>query len=228
MYEEDKTTIKSIEELRVALALDNKTSEKVITDTFDSIAHFLIEKCAIMKGNDLYNFTDIEFYFYNQHHKDIITHPRNSEALQWYINDFGGIDLNFESKIEYKSCLNTQKKFVLKPELSTESYFGGILIRGLRNDKTGKELSGPWACSELFRIHDAANADNSFPRLVEYSSGLEVRHLQQRLNLKRKNQSTIDKVKFILSGYSNDIDNLIDDFVSAFTQYEEKEYRYTI
>lgn len=218
--------INSIDELRLALTLDNASSETIIVDTFDAIAHFLIEKCAIKKGNNYYLFTDIEFYFYNQNHKDIITHPRNSEALQWFINDFGGIDINFKSHVKYESCTHIHKK--AKPELSTENYFGGILIRALKNEVTGQELVGPWACAELFRIHDAVFEDKDFPLIVEYESGFKVKPPQKRLKLKRKNRSAEYKVKYILSGYSNGSAQDISGYLSAFTQYEEKEYRYTI
>ena len=60
------------------------------------------------KADKIYLFKDIEFYFYNKNHRDIITHPRISKELCWYVNDFGGIDLNFASCIEYDNRLDAK------------------------------------------------------------------------------------------------------------------------
>jgi hypothetical protein len=57
-------------------------------------------------------FKEIEFYFYNKNHRDIITHPRESKPLCWYVNDFGGIDLNFASCIKREFRLNSKGKNV--------------------------------------------------------------------------------------------------------------------
>ena len=71
-----------------------------IEDIFDKIANILKNECVIKYEGNEYRILDFEFYYYNKNHQDISVHPRNSEALCWYINDFGGIDLNFESKIK--------------------------------------------------------------------------------------------------------------------------------
>lgn len=79
-----------------------------IEERFEKIAKMLFESFAIQKGEKKYLFKDIEFYFYNKNHRDIITHPRVSKPLCWYINDFGGIDLNFESNIKFENRLNSK------------------------------------------------------------------------------------------------------------------------
>ena len=86
-----------------------------------------------------YLFKEIEFYFYNKNHRDIITHPRVSKPLCWYVNDFGGIDLNFESKIKYENRLNSKGKNVKKYVLDDSAYFGGILIRQLISSSGSRE-----------------------------------------------------------------------------------------
>lgn len=97
----------------------------------------LFKNVAIRKGEDIFLFADVEFYFYNKHHKDIITHPRNCESMQWYVNDFGGIDLSFKSETKVERIVNDKKKLSIKPVLSNDSYFGGILIRELHNGGSG-------------------------------------------------------------------------------------------
>jgi len=79
--------ISSIEELRDALSLESiqKVVEcEGVPPMFDEIARFLIEECVIVtRDGREYGFLNIEFYLYNKNHKDIITHPRISKALQW-------------------------------------------------------------------------------------------------------------------------------------------------
>ena len=91
----------TIEELKSLMRIPADASKETIMQTFERIAEVLINGCVIKFQNDEYRILDFEFYYYNKNHQDISVHPRNSEALCWYINDFGGIDLNFESKVDY-------------------------------------------------------------------------------------------------------------------------------
>ena len=118
-----------IEQLRQLITLDANINISDIEERFEQIAKMLFNCFAIQKGNTIYLFKEIEFYFYNKNHRDIITHPRVSKPLSWYVNDFGGIDLNFESKIKYENRLNSKGKNVKKYVLDDSAYFGGILIR---------------------------------------------------------------------------------------------------
>ena len=90
------------------MTLDANMNTNDIEDRFEQIAKMLFESFAIQKGEKKYLFKEIEFYFYNNNHRDIITHPRASKSLCWYVNDFGGIDLNFESKIKFENRLNSK------------------------------------------------------------------------------------------------------------------------
>ena len=96
------------EQLRQLMALDANMNTYDIEERFEKIAKMLFESFAIQKGETVYLFKEIEFYFYNKNHRDIITHPRVSKPLCWYINDFGGIDLNFESNIKFENRLNSK------------------------------------------------------------------------------------------------------------------------
>ena len=90
------------------MTLDATMKTSDIEERFEKIAKMLFESFAIQKGETVYLFKEIEFYFYNKNHRDIITHPRVSKPLCWYINDFGGIDLNFESNIKFENRLNSK------------------------------------------------------------------------------------------------------------------------
>lgn len=218
-----------IKQLEQLLSVNNDITEDDIVKTFNNSAELLLGHIAIKRGEEIYLFSDIEFYFYNQYHKDIITHPRNCGAMQWYVNDFGGIDLTFKSSTPVKRIIDKKNKLTVKPILTDKSYFGGILIRELCNARTGERLEGPWACAELFRVHDAQGVLNDYPILTEFETGMNIQKATPRMNLKRNNQNTIDKVKYILSGYANEFsDEDIFSFTDEFNKYQFKCYRYRI
>ena len=123
MYHRDYDNIQMIEQLRQLMTLDANMNTSDIEERFEQIAKVLFECFAIQKGETMYLFKEIEFYFYNKNHRDIITYPRSSKSLCWYNNRFGGVDLNFKSNIECRES----KKY----DLDDTSYFGGILIRQL-------------------------------------------------------------------------------------------------
>lgn len=136
-------------QLRQLMTLDADINTPEIELRFEQIAKMLFESFAIQKGETVYLFKEIEFYFYNKNHRDIITYPRSSKPLCWYNNRFGGIDLNFESNIECRES----KKY----DLDDTAYFGGILIRQLvcvNEVGSSKVLSGPLRCAELFKHND--------------------------------------------------------------------------
>lgn len=248
------------EKLRRMLSLE--TTERLIVEDeyinlFDEIAKFLIEECVISWNEYEYGFQNIEFYLYNKNHKDIITHPRISKALQWYINDFGGIDINFESKYD-ESNVYTNNNAKKKPILNDNCCFGGILIRKLKlinqpedhqtsNLSKGNQiLEGPLACAEMFRLCDAENGECSFPKLKIMHSGLKIKEKSKaereeiekngRHNILRAGQTARDKVKNILSGYVNEKENvinydnnnqIIEDMIKQFNKYKYKPYWYS-
>lgn len=147
--------MRKIDKLRELMVLDATLYPDEIVSRFRQITELLFESFAIQKADKIYLFKAIEFYFYNKNHRDIITHPRISKELCWYVNDFGGIDLNFASCIEYDNRLDTKGKNVIKYVLDEKAYFGGILIRQLVEKESGAVLKGPLACAELFRTYDA-------------------------------------------------------------------------
>ena len=177
----------TIEELKSLMRIPADADKGTILKTFKDIAEILMNGCVIKFQNEEYRILDFEFYFYNKNHQDISVHPRNSEALCWYFNDFGGIDLNFESKIEKES------KSSLKYIISDNSYFGGILIRQIQSlfDKT--IYNSPWKVAELFRVIDATSNEQNNPVLaIQQIKHLGFMKAQKRINLlgSKKNAKT--------------------------------------
>ena len=213
------------DQLRQLMTLDADINTPEIELRFEQIAKMLFESFAIQKGETMYLFKEIEFYFYNKNHRDIITHPRESKPLCWYINDFGGIDLNFGSKIRYEKRLNSNGKKVEKCVLDDSAYFGGILIRQLISEDGCEILSGPLACAELFRCHNATGVDKEFPVLVDNNA--IVKYIRKpRVNLLRSKQSVEDKVNKILYQYHDNIQSFKETLYQDFINFKEKPYAY--
>lgn len=225
MYHRDYDNIQMIEQLRQLMTLDANMNTSDIEERFEQIAKVLFECFAIQKGETMYLFKEIEFYFYNKNHRDIITHPRDSKPLCWYINDFGGIDLNFGSKIRYEKRLNSNGKKVEKCVLDDSAYFGGILIRQLISEDGCEILSGPLACAELFRCHNATGVDKEFPVLVDNNA--IVKYIRKsRVNLLRSKQSVEDKVNNILYQYHDNIQSFKETLYQDFINFKDKPYGY--
>jgi hypothetical protein len=225
MYHRDYDNIQMIEQLRQLMTLDANMNTSDIEERFEQIAKMLFSCFAIQKGETMYLFKEIEFYFYNKNHRDIITHPRESKPLCWYINDFGGIDLNFGSKIRYEKRLNSNGKKVEKCVLDDSAYFGGILIRQLISEDGCEILSGPLACAELFRCHNATGVDKEFPVLVDNNA--IVKYIRKpRVNLLRSKQSVEDKVNNILYQYHDNIQSFKETLYQDFINFKDKPYGY--
>lgn len=213
-----------ITKLKELMSLNGEMNAAEIESRFTQIAKLLFENFAIQKGEKIYLFKEIEFYFYNKHHRDIITHPRFSDSLYWYVNDFGGIDLNFPSEICKKDGIDSTGKKVDKYILDDSSYFGGILIRQLVSEDKSDILEGPWACAELFRLHHALEQDNNFPFLVERNNGMIGYICKPRLNLLTGKQTIESKVDYILGEYLSHPDRT--ELHEAFSSFKDKRYRY--
>ena len=154
----------TIEELKSLMCIPANASKDYITQTFKRIAEVLMNGCIIKFQNEEYRILDFEFYYYNKNHQDISVHPRNSKALCWYINDFGGIDLNFESNVDYVLIEKGKKKYY-KYQLTDDSYFGGILIRQIMRISDKVVFDGPLKVADLFRIFDATSHKQNNPVL---------------------------------------------------------------
>lgn len=196
---------------------------------FDDIAKILLNKVAICKGEKIFYIKDIEFYLYENNHRDIITYPRICKAGQWFFHP-SGIDISFESSVDVKS--NDFELF--QPILREDAFFGGVLIRAIYpadkapSDACKYNLDGPhkveWA---LFDSFDAFNEVTDFPHLIECEHKIEY-ITKVRKNLKPKENDYRKKIETILNSYYEDSPVLIDEWINIYKSFEEKTYRYTI
>lgn len=198
--------------------------------TFYEIASILLNKVAIRKGDKTYYIKDIEFYLYNDFHRDIITYPRKCEAGQWYFHS-SGVDISFESYVK----TDNNEYDLFQPILDKDSFFGGILIRQIYPaDKTPADaakcrLDGPHKVEwELFDKFDAFNEVQDFPHFVACEHEVNIIKVSERRNILPSNKTAEEKVKSILdyNYYKSEIPE--DDLVKAFKEYKEATYRYTI
>ena len=218
-----------IDKLRQLMSLDTGMNTAEIELRFEQIAKMLFESFAIQKGEKKYLFKEIEFYFYNKNHRDIITHPRVSKPLCWYVNDFGGIDLNFASNIKCESRASSKGKNVEKYVLDDSAYFGGILIRQLISEDDSEVLKGPLACAELFRNYEATGCsmNKDLPILVEHGNGKAGDILpKHRVNLLSSKQNEVGKVNNILYQYHEDVQPSKETLYKEFLNFKDKPYGY--
>ncbi len=141
-----------MEELKRLLSiLDAQSSTDDIKTTFSEIAKILLSRCYIHTANGDYRLLEIEFYFYNNTHRDDTTIERTEKAGMWWLHDWG-VDISFESKSECK-----EKK-----------YYGGILIRSIANLNTNEVICGPKNCCWTL-FYSSALEQNMSPQIVNHS-----------------------------------------------------------
>ena len=211
-----------IEELRKSLVL-NDVAEDKIKDKFTEIAENLFNNFIIKTSYGDFRFEDIEFYFHSKKHPDYIAHPRKSEPLIWYINDFGGIDINFKSEAKKQNPNDPWSKYCW----DEESYYGGILIRQLKRISDGWKLDRPLKVAELFRnLGCATEGNGAMPQLVYVKDLPKIEYDTIKRNNLVKSEADEDyrkKLKTISSWYSN-FDR--SDDVDSYKDQVKKGYRY--
>ena len=202
-------------------------SKVTIMQTFERIAEVLMNGCVIKFQNEEYRILDFEFYYYSKNHQDISVHPRNSEALYWYINDFGGIDLNFESKIN-KTQVVKNGKWSYKYELTDESYFGGILLRQIQRRTDKVIFDGPWKVVDLFRILDATSQRQNNPILVlKKLPAIDFKQPEKRYNLLGSKKDPKAKADYNLQECFTDVpDSLKLTLYTELATFTDSPYRY--
>ena len=166
----------TMENLRNLMCIPADADSDKINNAFDQIAECLKKKCVIRFEDKEYRILDFEFYYYNKEHRDITVHPRKADALTWYINDFGGIDLNFKSDIEKVEVKKTKKNntyVTYKYKLEGSPFFGGILIRRIQRIDDKCIFDSPLKVSELFRVFSAADQNHHLPILEISESSLD-------------------------------------------------------
>ena len=217
----------TIEELRDRMCIQVDANRDYITQTFECIAEVLMNSCIIKFQNEEYRILDFEFYYFNKNHQDISVHPRNSEALCWYINDFGGIDLNFESRIS-KRMVEKNDKWSYKYELTDESYFGGILIRQIMRLSDEMVFVGPWKVADLFRILDATSQRQDNPVLVVKKLPLiDFKKPEKRYNLLGSKKDPKAKAAYNIQECFIDVSDALKlTLETEFAAFVDSPYRY--
>ena len=228
---------RNIDELRTLMSISANATEEEIKDTFDSIADYLKNYCVIKAKDGDFRILDFEFYFFNQNHQDITTHPRISEALCWYINDFGGIDLNFKSEIKINKDPIKKKGIEIysyKYILSKDSYFGGVLIRQIQRLSDKVIFDGPLKVAELFRTFNASHQLQDIPILIIAPELLEKLEFAspQRHNILGSHKDITKKVDYNLQSCFEKVDgSKRADLIESFQNIHDEEstnrcYRY--
>lgn len=217
----------TIEELKSLMCIPANACENYIKQTFERIAEVLKSGCVIQYMDDEYRILDFEFYFYNSNHQDISVHPRNSDALCWYINDFGGIDLNFESKIN-KTIVTKNNKWSFKYELTKEAYFGGILLRQIQRLSDNVIFDGPWKVADLFRILDATSQRQNNPVLViKELQPIDFMKPEKRYNLLGSKKDPKAKADYNIQECFTDVsDSLKITLETELASFVDSPYRY--
>jgi hypothetical protein len=217
-------TVNSIEELKELMRIPSDALPEDIKGRFEKIAEILINHAYIQRGKEQYYINEIEFYYYNKNHRDMITYPRKTSALQWYRNAFFGVDLTFKSNVETEIidgdlCYSLEK--------GNPSY-GGILLRKLSHN--GTVISGPRLCAnELFDVLDAIHLPKDYPLLkIDESKnrGCAIGQAARTNIVSKKDEETINKkVKSILwnNWYKEEFNT---DLVDAFKTYINAEYKF--
>ena len=139
------------EQLKKLLELPFNVTKK--EDIAYDIVSNLMSNYVIMKGNDMYEIIEAEFYYYSHSHPDITVYERNMDGGRFFFHQ-SGVDITFKSHIEkINGKIDSQK-----------SAFGGILIRSIRRKSDNMFILGPMNC--VNHLWDNFNAIE--PSVSEY------------------------------------------------------------
>jgi hypothetical protein len=181
-----------------------KSSEGFINH-MSNIAKSLLSEYQIRKGEKRYDILEIEFYYFDKDHPDIITYPRTAESGDWFFHQ-SGVDLCFKSVVvRNENTKDDGRQGTINPE---NSHFGGILIRAIRRGD-GTLFLGPLnTCDELFdRLNAFGNNDDLMPLIEKRESAKPYEEKSYSRYFKFSSDST--KKKDTLSKgymtYNNDI-----------------------
>ena len=218
---------KILKDLQYKLSREYLESEGKLSVKFAAIAEILLKKVAIKKGNDLYYITDIEFYWFSNSHRDIITYPRNTKAGEWFFH-MSGVDIAFESWVK------TEKAWLYdKNILTPDAKFGGVLIRGIKPVTDGKPLDVKQLndhpkniCEKLFDQFDAFGNQDGVPRLVVMEHTGELSKPDKRHNIDGK-KPLEERVRQLMKNYK---DSYLrpEELYDVFQKSIDFPYRYTI
>ena len=125
----------------------NGDVEKYVKDMAENIFY----KNTLRINNFEYIFTELEFYFYSNYHKDEYSHIKDIKINNYTTGDFrfhySGVDLVICKKDEF---------------------FCGVLMRGIQNCETHKCINGPLRvlvaiCNDFNNLYTSEPLANSTP-----------------------------------------------------------------
>lgn len=124
--------------------MDYQINEKNIVSEFKRLADTILLKKELIVNDKTYRFTEIEFYYYSENHKDAYTHKHEYESGRWRFHN-QGLDITLKGK----------------------SGYGGVLIRGIESkdkDKNKCFINGPRRV--VFEIMKHLNSVNQCNNII--------------------------------------------------------------
>lgn len=140
--------ILTLKQLRTALSEAGMQGEKYTTN-YAAIARALMNNFAISRQGHLFRIVELEFYHNatDDANNKKKTYERKTAAGDWYFHS-SGVDISFES---------------------TDSLYGGILIRAIHDEKAQQFIKGPQnVVNRLFDRFTALDTPEDFPVLIEH------------------------------------------------------------
>ena len=199
---------------------------------FKGIAKNMFENYCIKKGEDIYYFTSLEFYFCHKNHFDMITYPRNAKAGQWFFHQ-SGVDLTFNSHFFNLSKYN----YTPIVSIDNDYAYGGILVKEVVKQGGAKQLKGP--CIAMWELFDKINAfpikiDSkpmvdvaNWPVIIESKGFDDIEPVSRERVLRLENEEKITK-KF--RSLNKDIFNNVIPYEAenSFKKIVKKNYRFEV
>lgn len=160
------------------------------------IVTYLMSNFVILKDDEEYEIIEAEFYFYSDFHKDIITYERDMEGGRFFFHQ-SGVDITFQSNVE-----KSKNKII-----SSESSFGGILIRSLKHNKKDNSsnfILGPMNCIDcLWSNFNAINPTLSEYPYLKYKPIENINIVTDKRFIPIDEDKKEDKLKWLNSKFDN-------------------------
>ena len=153
------------------MALNYETVK--VEDKFNEIAQELMNYYQIKSvSGEEFNIYEIEFYFFNENHKDPSVHRHNMRVGEWRVH-YSGLDITFEG-------------------LKDSSYYGGILIRSIGNSE--KIIVGPLRVQTTLLSGGSIRGANGIS-LIKVENCHEIKELKTSTRCGVKNLKNFDNDK---------------------------------
>jgi hypothetical protein len=169
-----------MEDLKTILGKVEGITEANANERFTEIAKELFCNYEIKKGDKTYDFVELEFYYYSDKHKDIMTYPRNTVAGEWF-NHRSGVDITFKSEKKVHAEATS-----VKDEIAENVFGGGILIKSIQEKGSSEPTGGVFKTWDILFEHmgiinpDELEVPNYFPQIVRKAESKETIDSERR------------------------------------------------